>query len=203
LFERKDFGLPLNSFVFCNFNQLYKITPKEVQAWSEILRQVPNSVLWLLKFPAAGERNLKSHFAKLGVNEERIVFTDLASKEVHLSRIKLADLCLDTFLCSGHTTTSDLLWAGLPIITLFEDQSFCSRVASSLVMSSNCKLSKVCKSVSDYITSAVDFANGKRETTEKSMKLFDHLEYVSNYEKGLQIAWENYSNEFEFKDIHL
>ncbi len=127
---RETYGLPENAFVFCNFNQLYKIDPETYESWCNILRRVPNSVLWLLRFPAAGEANVKAQAALHGIDQERVVFSNVAPKEEHVRRGQLADLCLDTPLCNGHTTGMDVLWAGCPMVTLPLD-TFASRVASS------------------------------------------------------------------------
>ena len=127
---RETYGLPSNAFVFCNFNQLYKIDPETFESWCSILKRVPHSVLWLLRFPAAGEANVKAQAAALGVEQDRIVFSNVAPKEEHVRRGQLADVCLDTPLCNGHTTGMDVLWAGCPMVTLPLD-TFASRVASS------------------------------------------------------------------------
>ena len=127
---RETYGLPDDAFVFCNFNQLYKIDPDTFASWCNVLKKVPNSVLWLLRFPAAGEANVKAQASLHGVNEQRVIFSNVAPKEEHVRRGQLADLCLDTPLCNGHTTGMDVLWAGCPMVTLPLD-TFASRVASS------------------------------------------------------------------------
>ncbi len=127
---RETYGLPDNAFVFCNFNQLYKIDPETYESWCNILKRVPNSVLWLLRFPAAGEANVKAQAALHGVDQDRVIFSNVAPKEEHVRRGQLADLCLDTPLCNGHTTGMDVLWAGCPMVTL-PLNTFASRVASS------------------------------------------------------------------------
>lgn len=129
---RETYGLPSNAFVFCNFNQLYKIDPETFESWCGILKMVPNSVLWLLRFPAAGEANVKAQAIAHGVEQERVIFSNVAPKEEHVRRGQLADICLDTPLCNGHTTGMDVLWAGCPMVTLPLD-TFASRVASSLL----------------------------------------------------------------------
>jgi len=131
---RETYGLPSNAFVFCNFNQLYKIDPDTFESWCSILKRVPNSVLWLLRFPAAGEANVKAQATAHGVEQDRVVFSNVAPKEEHVRRGQLADVCLDTPLCNGHTTGMDVLWAGCPMVTLPLD-TFASRVAASLLTS--------------------------------------------------------------------
>lgn len=127
---RSQYGLPEKALVFCNFNQLYKIDPETLESWVTILKRVPNSILWLLRFPATGEPNVTAMAGKLGLPHGRIIFSPVAPKEEHVRRGRLADLCLDTPLCNGHTTGMDVLWAGTPVLTLpFE--TLASRVAGS------------------------------------------------------------------------
>ena len=130
LTTRAHYGLPENAVVYCNFNQLYKIDPLTLESWVNILKRVPNSVLWLLRFPASGEANVLAMATKLGLQQGRIIFSHVASKEEHVRRGRLADLCLDTPLCNGHTTGMDVLWAGTPVLTL-PLESLASRVAGS------------------------------------------------------------------------
>lgn len=127
---RATYGLPDDAFVYCNYNQLYKIDPATFESWCNILKNVPNSVLWLLRFPQVGEANVKSRAVMHGVAKDRIVFSNVAPKEEHVRRGQLADVCLDTPLCNGHTTGMDILWAGCPMVTL-PLETLASRVASS------------------------------------------------------------------------
>merc|ERR1740131_811156 len=127
---RSTYGLPDDAFVYCNFNQLYKIDPGTFESWCTILKRVPNSVLWLLRFPQVGEANVKAQAVVHGVAEDRIVFSNVAPKEEHVRRGQLGDVCLDTPLCNGHTTGMDVLWAGTPMVTL-PAETLASRVASS------------------------------------------------------------------------
>lgn len=115
---RGQYGLPDNCVVYCNFNQLYKIDPLTLQSWVNILKAVPNSVLWLLRFPAVGEQNIQQTAQNLGLQPGRIIFSNVAAKEEHVRRGQLADVCLDTPLCNGHTTSMDVLWTGTPVVTL-------------------------------------------------------------------------------------
>ncbi|XP_072732819.1 UDP-N-acetylglucosamine--peptide N-acetylglucosaminyltransferase 110 kDa subunit isoform X3 [Mycteria americana] len=115
---RSQYGLPEDAVVYCNFNQLYKIDPSTLQMWANILKRVPNSVLWLLRFPAVGEPNIQQYAQNLGLSQNRIIFSPVAPKEEHVRRGQLADVCLDTPLCNGHTTGMDVLWAGTPMVTM-------------------------------------------------------------------------------------
>lgn len=127
---RSQYGLPENAVVYCNFNQLYKIDPITLETWANILKRVPSGVLWLLRFPAVGEANVLNTIQKLGVPTARVIFSPVAPKEEHVRRGRLADLCLDTPLCNGHTTGMDVLWAGTPVLTL-PLETLASRVAAS------------------------------------------------------------------------
>jgi hypothetical protein len=96
---RRFYNLPEDAIVLCNFNQLYKLDVDMFKCWMNILRRVPNAVLWLLRFPAAGEANVLMEAAALGVDPRRVVFSDVADKTGHIRRGSLADMCLDTTLC--------------------------------------------------------------------------------------------------------
>merc|ERR1712122_461224 len=127
---RQQYMLPDDAVVYCNFNQLYKIDPGTLKMWVNILNAVPNSVLWLLRFPQVGETNILVAAQQMGCRNGAIVFSNVAAKEEHVRRGQLADVCLDTPLCNGHTTGMDVLWAGTPMVTL-PLETFASRVASS------------------------------------------------------------------------
>ncbi|TPX47257.1 hypothetical protein SeLEV6574_g02756 [Synchytrium endobioticum] len=128
-------GLPEETVIFANFNQLYKMDPDIFRVWLNILKRVPNAVLWLLKFPAAGEPHIIK-FAREVAGEElarRIIFTDVAMKHIHIHRGRVADVFLDTPECNAHTTAADIIWSGTPIITFPKyDFKMCSRVAASI-----------------------------------------------------------------------
>lgn len=155
---REEIGLPRDKFVFANFNQLYKIDPDTFKIWMRILKRVPNSVLWLLRFPASGEANILKHAASCGIDSSRIVFTEVAPKTFHINRCYLADLCLDTPLCNGHTTGCDLLWSGLPMVT-YPLKSLASRVGASLCKALRCE-EMIAISHTDYEEKAVRLATG-------------------------------------------
>jgi predicted O-linked N-acetylglucosamine transferase (SPINDLY family) len=133
---RHKFGLPNTGFVFCCFNNNYKITPPIFSGWMRILKAVENSVLWLIESNKVASKNLKKEAKKFGINEDRLVFAKYTTVEEHLNRIKLADLFIDTLPCNAHTTTSDALRMGLPVLTCI-GSSFASRVAASLLNAVN------------------------------------------------------------------
>lgn len=130
--SREEAGLPANAFVFCSFNNSYKITPEVFSIWMSLLRTVENSVLWLLDCGPVAVANLRREAQKAGVDAERLVFAPRLSLADHLARHRVADLFLDTFHCNAHTTASDALWAGLPLLTRL-GSTFAGRVAASLL----------------------------------------------------------------------
>jgi len=134
---RQQYGLPDNAIVYCNFNQLYKIDPPTLQMWVNILKRVPNAILWLLRFPTVGETNMLATAQAMGLTPGRILFSNVAAKEEHVRRGQLADVCLDTPLCNGHTTGMDVLWAGTPMVTL-PGETLASRVAASQLTTLGC-----------------------------------------------------------------
>ncbi len=128
-----DGGLPDGRFVFCSFNQAYKIEPVMFDLWMRILRQVPESVLWLAHANETVKRNLTREAGERGVSPERLIFAErLPAKADHLARHKLAALALDTRIYNGHTTTTDALWAGVPVITL-QGTHYASRASASIL----------------------------------------------------------------------
>ena len=129
---RTGWGLPEQGFVFASFNHSYKISPREWDLWMGLLRDVPGSVLWLLRSNQWAEANLRKEAQARGIDPARLVFTPSVDHGEHLGRLIHADLFLDTFAVNAHTTASDALWAGLPVLTL-AGQQFAARVAASLV----------------------------------------------------------------------
>lgn len=125
-------GLPENGLVLCGFNQPYKISPEVFDVWCRLLRQVPGSVLWLLEWHHQAPPALRREAQARGVDPERLIFAKSLPQAEHLDRIACADLFLDTWPCNAHTTASDVLWAGVPMVTL-TGMTFASRVAGSLL----------------------------------------------------------------------
>ncbi len=132
--SRSAYGLPEQAFVYCCFNNCAKLTPDVFAIWMRLLRRVEGSVLWLLADNASFVRNLRKRAQSSGVDPERLVFAERAELREYLSRQRRADLALDTFYYNGHTTTSDALWAGLPVVTR-KGATFAGRVAASLLQS--------------------------------------------------------------------
>ena len=131
-FTRAELGLPEAGFVYCCFNNNYKITPETFDSWMRILKAVEGSVLWLIQDNAPAEKNLKAEALKRGISPDRIIFAQRLPLPEHLARHKMADLFLDTLPYNAHTTASDALWAGVPVLTLLGN-TFPGRVAASLL----------------------------------------------------------------------
>lgn len=129
---RAMFGLPADAFVFCCFNNTYKLGPREFDIWMRLLSRVKGSVLWLFKANQWVEGNLVAEARKRGIAPERLIFAERLPVAEHLARHRLADLSLDTFNYNAHTTASDALWTGLPLVTKL-GQGFAARVGASLL----------------------------------------------------------------------
>lgn len=197
---RSQYGLPEDAVVYCNFNQLYKIDPPTLQMWANILKRVPNSVLWLLRFPAVGEPNIQQYAQNMGLPQSRIVFSPVAPKEEHVRRGQLADVCLDTPLCNGHTTGMDVLWAGTPMVTMPGD-TLASRVAASQLTCLGCP-ELIAKSRQEYEDTAVklgtdlEFLKKIRAKVWKqriSSPLFNTKLYTMDLERMYLLMWDHYS----------
>jgi predicted O-linked N-acetylglucosamine transferase (SPINDLY family) len=130
--ERSRVGLPEDAFVFCSFNNVYKITPEVFDLWCQLLREVPDSVLWILSSHAEANCNLRREAERRGVAGARLRFAPRAGLTEHLARFRCADLFLDTYPCTAHTTASDALWCGVPVVTRM-GETFASRVAASIL----------------------------------------------------------------------
>lgn len=129
-------SLPDDYVIFADFNQLYKLEPTLFKLWLRILQRVPNSIIWLLRFPSAGEAHLLRYAQKHFGDEvaARVIFTDVAPKSVHIHRGRIADLFLDTLECGAHTTSADILWSATPVLTWPKHKhKMASRVAASIV----------------------------------------------------------------------
>ncbi|OAF65698.1 hypothetical protein A3Q56_06592 [Intoshia linei] len=200
--SRAQYGLPEESLIFCNFNQLYKFDPICFGLWMKVMKHVHNSVLWLVRFPAAGENNIYRLAETHGIDSSRIIFSNIAPKEEHVRRGQLADICLDSYVCNGHTTGVDILWAGTPVVTL-EGESFASRVASSQLFSIGLG-NLVAKTTTEFVNIAVELATN----TEKLKKIRLHLRnariskplfncklFSSYLEKLYHKMWNTYESE--------
>ncbi|XP_074062853.1 UDP-N-acetylglucosamine--peptide N-acetylglucosaminyltransferase 110 kDa subunit isoform X3 [Macrotis lagotis] len=197
---RSQYGLPEDAIVYCNFNQLYKIDPSTLQMWANILKRVPNSVLWLLRFPAVGEPNIQQYAQNMGLPQNRIIFSPVAPKEEHVRRGQLADVCLDTPLCNGHTTGMDVLWAGTPMVTM-PGETLASRVAASQLTCLGC-LELIAKNRQEYEDIAVKLGTdleylkkirGKVWKQRISSPLFNTKQYTMELERLYLQMWDHYA----------
>ncbi|KAM3366949.1 hypothetical protein ACQJBY_015935 [Aegilops geniculata] len=198
--KRSDYGLPKDKFIFACFNQLYKMDPEIFDTWCNIVKRVPNSVLWLLRFPATGEMRVKAHAAARGVSPDQIIFTDVAMKHEHIRRSELADLFLDTPLCNAHTTGTDILWAGLPMITL-PLEKMATRVAGSLCLATGLGDEMIVSSTKEYEDRAVELATNpaklqaltnKLKEVRLTCPLFDTARWVRNLDRAYFKMWNIY-----------
>ncbi|XVF42387.1 hypothetical protein PTKIN_Ptkin01aG0358100 [Pterospermum kingtungense] len=198
--KRSDYGLPEDKFIFACFNQLYKMDPEIFNTWCNILKRVPNSALWLLRFPAAGEKRLRAYAVAQGVQPDQIIFTDVAMKNEHIRRSALADLFLDTPLCNAHTTGTDVLWAGLPMVTLPREK-MATRVAGSLCLATGLGEEMIVNSMKEYEERAVSLAlnrpklqalTNKLKAARLTCPLFDTTRWVRNLERSYFKMWNLY-----------
>lgn len=197
--NRAHYGVPEDAFVFCNFNQLFKIDPQVFDTWCSILKRVPNSILWLLRFPPAGEANIREEARRRGVKDNQLHFTDVSPKDEHIRRGKLVELFLDTPQCNAHTTGCDILWGGTPIVTTTGDKMG-TRVAASLLHAAGLD-ELVCADLSAYEELAVSLAvdaerymdvRGRLEAEREESPLFDTRRWVRNLESGLHMMWQRH-----------
>ena len=151
--QRLTHGLNPDSFIYCSFNNSYKITPLMFASWMRILKAVPNSQLWLLITHQTARLALKARASEHGVDAQRLIFADYLPVQAHLARLRSADLCLDSFPYSAHTTASDALRMGLPVLTR-QGESFASRVASSLLHALDMN-DLICTTQTDYEARAI------------------------------------------------
>lgn len=199
LHTRAELGLPTEGVVFCSFNSNYKIRPPEFGIWMDILRQVDGSVLWLLRDNPWVEANLKREAAARGIAPDRLIFSDKVAVAEHLARHHGADIFLDSFNCNAHTTASDALWAGLPIVTKL-GQSFAARVAGSLLHGLGLP-ELVAETEADYARLAIDLARQpdrlaaikqKIAANRRTAPLFDTEAFTRNIERAYEMAHQRH-----------
>ncbi|KAJ5807863.1 hypothetical protein N7474_009132 [Penicillium riverlandense] len=214
-----------DTIILGNFNQLYKIEPTTFRSWLRILARIPNAVLWLLRFPDLGEQNLRD-IAVAWAGEKtasRIIFTDVAPKNTHIARAKILDLFLDTPECNAHTTATDVLWSGTPLLTLPRYKyKMCSRMASSILSSAlpgteaghQAREELIASSDEDYESKAIRLcldlqyvpagegrATGRLTEIRKMLfqeryrnKLFDTARWVRDLEDAYERVWAQWVN---------
>ena len=196
---RRETGLPEAGFVFCCFNNSFKILPPVFDVWMRLLREVPGSVLWLLQDNAVAEENLRSAATARGVDPARLVFAGRVKLEDHLARHRLADLFLDTLPYNAHTTASDALWAGLPMLTC-QGNAFAGRVAASLLKAVGLP-ELVTHNLADYEALALRLAGdpgllhgirARLEGGRLKRPLFDTDSFRRGIEAAYQRMWETW-----------
>ena len=182
-YTRKNFELPAEGFVFCCFNSTYKITPETFTGWMNILSKVDGSVLWIYVSDNTAMKNLKKEAQKLGINPNRLIFASFMHPKDHLNRIQSADLFLDTLPYNAHTTTSDALRVGLPVLTRI-GESFTSRVAASLLNAVNLP-ELITSSQEEYEALAIELATNPDKLKIIKDKLALNLPTAPLYDTAL------------------
>ncbi|MBK5143538.1 tetratricopeptide repeat protein [Budviciaceae bacterium BWR-B9] len=197
---RAEQNLPEDAFVFCSFNQIMKYTPETFALWCKLLHNVPNSVLWLLTSTSVPVDNLRAEAVKNGIDPQRLIFADSLSVEQHLGRLQLADLALDTYPVGSHTTASDALWAGVPLVTRL-GPLFASRVAASLLTAVGLP-ELVTATDEDYYQLALSLANDparlqqlkeKLAANRTTSPLFDTERFTRDLERLYRAIWQQHS----------
>ncbi|MEQ8628048.1 tetratricopeptide repeat protein [Ekhidna sp.] len=207
---RKEYGLPENAIVFGCLNHPRKLSHWVVNAWFDILKQVPDSVLWLYHAnQKIVESNLKKMAADAGINPDRLVFCGKEYYRDHYKRMKLIDLFVDTPVYNGHTTCLEALWMGIPVLTV-QGQSVSSRLCSSFLHSIGMQ-EMVASNMNEYVTKAVALTEAsKLDPLKKQFKAAREnasLFKIQNLVKRLEIAyermWQQYENGTQPEDIHV
>ena len=198
---RADVGLPGTGFVFCCFNSPFKLSRDVFDIWMRLLSAMDGSVLWLREGGSEVSKNLRKEAEERGVRAERLVFARRQPLETHLARHGLADLFLDTFYYNAHTTASDALWAGLPVLTCLGD-TFAGRVAASLLTAIGLP-ELITRTPQEYEAAALRLATDPaqlsriRSTLSKNRSthpLFDTPRFVRHLEGAYLTMWERYQN---------
>jgi predicted O-linked N-acetylglucosamine transferase (SPINDLY family) len=180
---RSDAGPPPGVFVYCCFNNNFKLTPLMLDIWARILREVDGSVLWLMEDNEWAAANLRSEAGARGVDPERLVFARRVPLAQHLARHRLADLFLDTLPYNAHTTASDALWMGLPVLTC-RGESFAGRVAASLLEAVGMP-ELVVPTLDAYEKRAVELARDTEEFSALRRKLAANLRDAPLFDGGV------------------
>lgn len=199
--SRAEVGLPEDAVVYCCFNGMHKITRNVFKRWMTILHEVPGSVLWLLSDLPAAEERLRQAAISHGVAPERLIFAGRRNNADHMGRYGLADLMLDTAPYGAHTTASDALWVGVPVIT-YSGRSFASRVCGSLAKAAGIP-ELVCHTPDEYVALAIRLGRDRAELQRyraqllrdrTSSQLFDAAFLVRHMEQVFAQMWDEYSS---------
>lgn len=198
-FTRADFGLPDEGFVFANFNSHYKFYPTLFAIWMRLLRQIPGSVMWFMSGTKTSQKNLKREAQARGVDPDRLIFSDTIAHPRHLARLPLADLALDNLHHGGGVTTTDSLWAGVPVLTLYGDTPP-ARNGATLVSAIGAP-ELIAASLDDYEKKATMYARQPERLAELRAKLranrdteplFDIDRLTRHFESACEMMWQNY-----------
>ena len=192
--RKNKFNLPEDKIIYCNIGSNHKITPQIFNVWMNILKKVPDSILWLMKPNEYAINNIRDEASKRGIKKERIIFADNLPHKNHLERLKLVDIFLDTFPYNAHTTASDVIRMGVPIVTL-NGRSFASRVCTSILTQVNMK-KLTTNSVEKYEEIASKLGNSKSELNKikneiKNNCLESPLFNIRDYTKDLERKFIN------------
>lgn len=210
VFTKSEMNLPYNNFIFCCFNNSYKISPKEFSIWMRILNKIENSVLWLFGSNKWAKKNLSKEAENHGIASNRLIFADHLPHHDHLARLGLADLFLDTFNVNAHTTATDSLWAGTPVITKL-GSSFASRVAASILKAVGLP-ELVVQNEKDYESLILEIANSpkklikikeKLSSNKASKPLFNSEMYINYLENAYEQVFENHLEGNKVKTIYI
>jgi len=209
-FTRQELGLPNEGFVFCCFNNNHKILPETFDSWMRILKAVEGSVLWLYQDNPWVVDSLKTKALHHGVNENSLVFAEYMSLAEHLARHRQADLFLDTLPYNAHTTASDALWAGLPVLTLM-GRSFASRVAASLLNAIGLP-ELITNTQEEYEALAIQLAKNPKKFADIKLRLdsnrltaplFDTPLFTKNLESAYIKMYERYQADLQLDHISI
>jgi predicted O-linked N-acetylglucosamine transferase (SPINDLY family) len=209
-FTKAALGLPENGFVFACFNNNYKILPSTFDLWCKILVKVEGSVLWLLDDNPIAKKNLIKEAVARGIDSTRVVFAERIELSEHLARHRQADLFLDTFPYNAHTTASDALWAGLPVLTLM-GESFASRVAASLLTAIDLP-ELITSSQEHYEALAIELATNpaklkeiktKLESNRLTTPLFDTPRFTKHLEDAYTKMCKRYHADLPPEHIYI
>lgn len=194
--SREGAGLPADGFVYCCLNGCQKLTPEVFASWLTILRQVPDSVFWLLSGGAETDKRLRQLAANGGIAAERLIFAEKMPNPQHLARYQLADLFLDNSPYGAHTTASDAMWMGVPVLT-YPGKTFASRVCASLVHAAGLG-DLVCDSENSYVARAIALGKDRAQietlkarllSSRSSSRLFDTPALVRDLEELFRHMW--------------
>lgn len=186
---RAEAGLPQDKLVLCGFNQAYKISAGVLDEWVSIMRDLPDAVLWLLDWHGQAKPHLQAELRARDVDASRVIWAPRMSLGEHINRVQLADIFIDTWPCNAHTTASDALWAGLPVVTL-QGKTFASRVASSLLHAVGLP-ELVCVDLRSYHQTVVALAHD----AQRRQRLRDHL--IQARQGSALFDSANYTRDFE------